>query len=332
MSRRPSYVRASYGTAVALGLSKGWVEVEPTTLYLLTYVEGKCLANCAFCPQARDSLSDASLLSRILWPPYPAGLVVERCLEVVEAGRARRACVQAINNPRAQPQLRWLVAKLSQGGLDSISVSTPPVGLEGLRELRKLGAERVSIALDAASPRVFDATKGASVGGPYTWEGHWRALRRALEVFGRGSVTTHLIVGLGETEREVVEAVVRLSSMGILPALFALTPVPGTRLESASPPSLASYRRIQLARHLIVEGLATLEDFVFSDTGRLAKIKCREAGLREAYSGKPFETSGCPCCNRPFYNERPGTTLYNYPRPLRPSEVELALAALKDVL
>lgn len=332
MTKPPSYVRASYGTAVALGLSRGWMGTEPTTLYLLTYVEGKCSANCAFCPQARDSRSDASLLSRIMWPPYPADLVVKRCLEAAQAGRAGRVCIQAVNSPAALPQVKWLVSELSRGGLRSISVSAPPMGLEDLEELRGLGAERVSVALDAASPRIFEATKGGAVGGPYTWEGHWRALERALEVFGRGGVTTHIIVGLGETEREVVEVVAKLSSMGVLPALFALTPVPGTRLESASPPSLASYRRVQLARYLIVEGLATLGDFVFDGVGRLVKVRCREVALREASTGRPFETSGCPSCNRPFYNERPGAVPYNYPRPLRPEEVDLALRELEDLL
>lgn len=332
MSEPPKYVRASYGTAVVLGLSRGWMKAEPTTMYLLTYVEGKCLASCAFCPQARDSRSDASLLSRIAWPPYPARLVVERCLEAARTGRARRVCIQAVNRPDARPQVRWLVSELARGGLSSISVSAPPMGLEELRELRKLGVERVSVALDAASPRVFETVKGRTAGGPYTWDGHWRALRRALGVFGRGRVTTHIIIGLGETEREAIEAVAKLSSMGVLPALFALTPIPGTRLESATPPSLASYRRVQLARHLIVEGLASLDDFVFSEGGRLVKIKCREVALREASSGRPFETSGCPGCNRPFYNERPGASMYNYPRPLRPEEVELALEELWDVL
>jgi biotin synthase len=45
-------------------------------------------------------------------------------------------------------------------------------------------------------------------------------------------------------------------------------------------------------------------------------------------SGEPFLTSGCPNCNRPFYNEKPGGPIYNYPRSLRPEE----LAAIKSDL
>ena len=332
MTGEPSLIRVSWGTAVVLGLSKGWVEAQPTTLYLMTYVEGRCAANCAFCPQARSSSSSTSLLSRILWPPYPASLVVERCLSALSSSSAGRACIQIVNRPEAFHQAEWLVAELSRGGPNPVSVSTPPLGREGLEKLKRLGAERVSIALDAATPSLFDAVKGRGADGPYTWEGHWRALREALRVFGPGYVTTHLIVGLGETERELVELLWRLKLMGVTPALFALTPIPGTRLERAAPPSLASYRRIQLARHLIVEDLATLSDFEFDGAGRLIKVKCREVALREASTGRPFQTSGCPSCNRPFYNERPGGPMYNYPRPLARGEVEEALRLLSDLL
>ena len=37
-------------------------------------------------------------------------------------------------------------------------------------------------------------------------------------------------------------------------------------------------------------------------------------------NGQAFQTSGCPGCNRPYYNERPGRTMFNYPRPLTPEE------------
>jgi biotin synthase len=38
-------------------------------------------------------------------------------------------------------------------------------------------------------------------------------------------------------------------------------------------------------------------------------------------SGIAFQTSGCPGCNRPYYNESPGGPLYNYPRKLKQNEL-----------
>ncbi len=49
-------------------------------------------------------------------------------------------------------------------------------------------------------------------------------------------------------------------------------------------------------------------------------------------AGEAFRTSGCPDCNRPYYNERPGGPLYNYPRPLTASEARRELAALLATL
>jgi biotin synthase len=48
----------------------------------------------------------------------------------------------------------------------------------------------------------------------------------------------------------------------------------------------------------------------------------KERVLEAIDSGVPFLTSGCPGCNRPYYNERPGGPLYNFPRQLLPEEIE----------
>ena len=55
----------------------------------------------------------------------------------------------------------------------------------------------------------------------------------------------------------------------------------------------------------------------------------REGLLRALKSGEPFQTSGCPGCNRPFYNETPRGPIYNYPRPLTGDEVEEAISELR---
>ena len=67
----PNAVRVSTGTAIVLGLAQGKLDAEPTTAYLMTYKQGKCTANCGFCPQARGSKSSAEMLSRVTWPTFP---------------------------------------------------------------------------------------------------------------------------------------------------------------------------------------------------------------------------------------------------------------------
>jgi biotin synthase len=42
--------------------------------------------------------------------------------------------------------------------------------------------------------------------------------------------------------------------------------------------------------------------------------------------GKAFETSGCPDCNRPYYNESPRGVMFNYHRPLVAGEIQQAIS------
>ena len=142
-----------------------------------------------------------------------------------------------------------------------------------------------------------------------------KCLDEALRVFGKGNVSTHVIVGLGESEREAIEIIQRCVDLGILPALFAFTPVRGTEMEKTSPPSLESYRRVQLARFLIVKGWARTDMMLFDGEGRIAGFGLGKEDLEKALdSGEPFLTSGCSGCNRPFYNEKVSGPIYNYPR------------------
>jgi biotin synthase len=144
-----------------------------------------------------------------------------------------------------------------------------------------------------------------------------------LAIFGKGNVSTHLIVGLGETEREAAEAVQKCVDLGVLPALFAFTPVRGTALENSLPPPIEAYRRIQLARYLIVNGLARVKGMCFDAGGKIASFGLPKQVLEEVVdSGEPFRTSGCPGCNRPFYNEKPSGPIYNYPRKMQQEEIE----------
>jgi biotin synthase len=55
----------------------------------------------------------------------------------------------------------------------------------------------------------------------------------------------------------------------------------------------------------------------FDDEGRLTDFGVNRQTLIEILqTGEPFLTSGCPDCNRPYYNEKPSGPIYNYPRNL----------------
>jgi len=323
VTKIPEKVRVSVGSAMALGLMRGKLDALPTTLYLLTYRAGKCSANCGFCPQARESKSRADMLSRVTWPTFLTMQVLQKMKDITEKGLIKRICIQALNYPTVFGDVLNLVKEIRLVVDLPLSVSCQPFDEEEMKTLARIGVNRIGIPLDAATEEIFDKIKGSLVNNPYTWMKHQEALRKAVKIFGKGKVSTHLIVGLGETEKEMVRMIQRCVDNDVYPGLFSFTPVAGTALESGSQPSLDHYRRIQIAHYLITNGKARYENMAFNSDGCVNGFGVSKNKLLQTIrSGKPFLTSGCPDCNRPYYNERPGGHLYNYPRILMSEEID----------
>ena len=318
----PERIRVSLGSAIVIGLADAKLDATPTTAYLMTYRQEKCTANCGFCPQARTSGAGAHMLSRVSWPAYQTQQVLKVIVGAVKDGGIKRVCVQALNYPEVFTDLYALVRGVRHSANVPVSVSCQPRNRENIRLLAEAGVERVGIPLDAATEEVFDRVKGAKAGGSYAWRDTWQLLRQASEVLGNGRVSTHLIVGLGESEKEMVEAIQKCVDMGVLPALFAFTPIRGTALENHVQPSVERYRRFQIARHLVVHRMARSEEMEFDKEGFITGFGVSKRTLLQIVgSGEPFVTSGCPDCNRPFYNEKPSGPIYNFPEGLTSAQL-----------
>ncbi|MDD4352133.1 MAG: radical SAM protein, partial [Candidatus Gracilibacteria bacterium] len=139
-----------------------------------------------------------------------------------------------------------------------------------------------------------------------------------------GKIGTHVIVGFSETEEELVNLLRKLHSAGVVTSLFAFTPVRGTKLEDQKAPSLEKYRRVQVAFELVKQsrdsGLGTrngeIIDFGYDKDDLYNLLK----------NSKVFEVNGCEGCSRPYYNERPGGVIYNWPRGLTEEEMREEIA------
>jgi len=323
-------IRISIGSASRIGLYRKEFDVQPTTCYLMTYKEGLCSANCAFCPQARGSGGKAGRLSRISWPIFDFQEFLNKMKYLTPSKRFKRICIQTLNYPDNFKDLMELVVEIRKVSDAPISVAVPPMPKENLKELKFMGVQRVGIALDGATPEIFNMIKGEEVHGPYSWEGHFGAFEVALDVFSKGYVSTHLIVGLGETEKEMLERIEELNKLEILISLFAFTPVKGTKFEDRKQPDLQSFRKIQLGRYLIVKKGKNIEDFAFNSKGSIINININKRDLRNIIEDQEaFLTSGCAGCNRPYYTSRPSGPTYNYPREINLSEEDEIYQALE---
>jgi len=328
-NKTPTLIRVSLGSDIVLGLLKGKLDALPTTAYLMTYRKGKCAANCGFCPQARKSLAKEDMLSRVIWPTFPTANVLNGIEKAMRDNRIKRVCLQALNYPEVFTHLISLTKAIHQKVDVPVSISCQPLNIKNIKLLSECGIERIGIALDAATKQIFDNVKGVVAGGPYDWEKQFNLLREAVNVFGKGKISTHLIAGLGETEKEMVEIIQKCVDIGVLPALFAFTPILGTALAGLPQPQIKSYRQIQIARYLIVHGIVKFENMQFDEEERIRDFGVgMQTLMRIIQTGEPFRTSGCPDCNRPYYNEKPSGPIYNYPEKLTEKELSQIYAEL----
>lgn len=301
------HIRVSLGSAILLGLRNGRMDAPPTTIYIM--LGESCLSDCLYCTQARGA-PRTDRLSRVVWPPFPEEVVIDAITS--GAPPVERVCIQTLGYGSMLDDLRRLVRRIVAATNLPVSASIPPVGRGEMVRVANAGLSTAGIAIDEACDGLFDAVRPAFGG----LEAHWRALSDALDVLDGAAL--HLIAGLGETDEEILRASSRALSMGAHVALFAYMPVTG-RLPFSRPP-VERYRALQAAVRLLSCGIP-FDRLRFDRCGRLI-------ALPRMPDGDAFRTSGCPGCNRPYYNESPGGPLYNFPRTPTPEEVGVAIDAL----
>jgi len=306
-------MKISIGTEGVLGIRKIKMDAVPTTAYLMM---GTCCSNdCVFCPQARSSRAGEHLLSRVSWNSTSTNVwpLIEKSFR---KNKIKRACIQVVNQPGISELLEKELIKYRKSTNIPLCISGGANSIEDVDKLIKLGADRIGIALDAATPEIYRRVKGLD------FLKRLYLLEKAAVKYP-GKISTHLIAGLGETEEEMIEMIQAMYDKDINVALFAFTPVSGTLMEYHQPPEIGSYRRIQIGHYLIKEKICQKDDIVF-ENGEMKKLPLTFESLIESAQDMPFMTTGCPGCNRPYYNEKPGGTMYNYPREMTSEEIKKA--------
>lgn len=330
----PQVLRTSLAAAMTLGFKKG-LFYRNARLHcinlLLTYADG-CRARCAYCGLSgtRPGLYSRKSFIRVQWPTYSLDEILEGISSRQE--KVKRICLSMITHSRAAADTRDICRRLRSRLQIPVSLLISPtrVGPKDLEDFRSAGADKIGVAIDLATPELFDRHRGSGVGGPHRWDMYWRCLSQAVAVFGPGNAGAHFMAGMGECEKEMCAAMQRVRGMEGRTHLFSFFPEAESLLEHGSPPPLDQYRRIQVARYLIDNRMAVAASFTYSETGEIQSFGIsREELDRIVDSGEPFRTSGCTgydgevACNRPFANSRPGPEIRNYPFPPTPEDLEM---------
>ena len=322
----PDYVRISMAAAIELGLKPGRIaRCNCNCINLLqNYPEG-CYANCTYCGLARErpGVPEDNTFIRVAWPLYPTDLVAEKIAEREANGGVGRVCISQVQDHRAYDDLINMIQRVKRPAPQvpmSALVSATTLNEERLHEIRETGVGIIGVGLDAVTEELFEATRGKGTKGPHNWEHHWRIIRAARQIYGPMRVNCHIIVGLGETDRELVDMFYQLKEEQIAGYLFSFNPEPGTVMQDISRSPIHRMRRIQLVKHLIENQDLPRAALSFDQDGNISRLETPETMVEVAVStGLPFMTNGCPdragevACNRPYGSYRPGEEYRDYP-------------------
>jgi biotin synthase len=320
----PDWVRISMASAIVLGFRSGRFTRDfpfGGINLLLTYDEG-CLSDCAYCGLARTrpgTYQEKSFI-RVEWPLVRTDEVVERMARREE--RLTRICISMVTHGHAYRDTCEITQRIRAGVRTPLSVLVAPPTLNRARleRLAALGVDMIGIGLDAATEDLFRRLRTDVPAGGLRWAKYWEVVDDAREVFGPWKVNCHVLVGLGETDRDLIEIFVRLRDRQIYPYLFCFNPEPDSRMGTHPKTPLTRWRRVQLLKHLVGSEGYGVDAFDLDEEGRLRGLRVPRAVVERAVaSGVPFMTDGCPGpagepgCTRPYGSYRPSEPFRDYP-------------------
>jgi biotin synthase-related radical SAM superfamily protein len=338
--RSPEYVQMSTAAAITLGLVEGQMHGCSCTRclnLLLTYPEG-CRANCAYCGLARHRESERNYADRnfirVDWPAVSMDEIVDRIAADVKGTPFHRMCISMITHPNSDEDTVTVLKKWT----DRIDPDAIPISIlsnpttmtrDDVQRLRDMGSDIFTVALDAATPELFDRTRGKGVQSPHTWKKYWDTLLEARDIFGPQKFGAHIIVGMGETEYEVMKVVQELVDLGGHSHMFCFFPEKGSLMDHLPATPRDQWRRVQLARYLVDYCGVRIDQMKFDDQGRISDFGMPASELSVIIdAGIAFRTSGCPgkfaedisACDRP-YGDSPPSNIASYPFALKDVDI-----------
>jgi biotin synthase len=329
----PDWVRISMASAVALRMRSGRFsrpfEFGGINL-LLNYDEG-CQSDCGYCGLARTrpgSYEDKSFI-RVEWPLVGTDELVARMAKYEHT--LTRLCISMVTHGHAYRDTCDITERIIRRVSTplSILVAPPTLNRERLERFKALGVDMIGIGLDAVTEQLFRSLRTDVPAGGLKWDKYWEVVDDAREIFGAWKVNVHTLVGLGETDEQLLTMFVRLRDRQIFSYLFCFNPEPDSRMADHEKSNLQRWRRVQLAKHLVeTEGYA-LDRFDFDEDGNLAQLSANHAQVEAIVdTGIPFLTNGCPGesgepgCTRPYGSYRPSESFRDFP--FLPNEYDLA--------
>ena len=135
----------------------------------------------------------------------------------------------------------------------------PPDDAAWFRRLRDAGVDSLGMHLEAVTPEV--RTRIMPGKAEVTIPQYLQAFEDAVEVFGRGQVSTYILAGLGDSAEAILAMSETLIGLGVYPFVVPFVPISGTPLERHPAPDPRFMRELlaPLGRMLVQGGLRSAD-------------------------------------------------------------------------
>ncbi|MBS0357215.1 MAG: MSMEG_0568 family radical SAM protein [Proteobacteria bacterium] len=113
----------------------------------------------------------------------------------------------------------------------------PPDDFAWFRRVKEAGVDSLGMHLEVLTPALRQRLMPGKAAIPP--ERYDEAFAAAVEVFGRGQVSTYILAGLGDSRETILAACARLIDLGVYPFVVPFVPISGTPLEDHPAPDAA---------------------------------------------------------------------------------------------
>ena len=191
------------------------VTLEPTVMHAprqaFINITSNCIYDCSFCvtPKLDKSVKECT-------PERWVELILART-EAEGAGLEAVAITSGVAETPHNTVLDMVkVIKGVRAALPEMPIGVEPyvTSTEDVDLLHQAGASEIKINLESATRETFE-----KVCRGLDYDGVKKALRYSVSVFGRNRVCSNIIVGLGETDEEILTAVEGLAKSGVVATL-----------------------------------------------------------------------------------------------------------------
>ena len=194
-----------------------YVEIIPTLLHApnqaFVNLHNGCIYSCEFCatPKLDGELRKVRSSDQVLYMILEASRDKDFQSVAITSG--------IVGSPEETLEDMIGVVEKVKENLGDVDIGVEPYVLErkDIDELHKAGATEIKINIETFDRKIFE-----KVCPELGYDHILDMLEHAVKVFGEGKVTTNLIIGLGESDENVLDGVEYFASIGVVAVIRVL--------------------------------------------------------------------------------------------------------------